>query len=107
MFVTFVMAVLMFAVSPVSAAPDCRDADGYGYYKFHHKNCLGGDDLDDSDPCDPDPYADACDVVVSEGSITYTAQLFGAFVFGLGDDATVAVYPDSKESVLLDDTTGT
>jgi len=74
MFVTFVMAVLMFAVSPVSAAPGCRDADGDGYYKFHHKNCLDGDDTDDSDPCWPDPGAEACHVVINDGDI-YTAEL--------------------------------
>ena len=52
-FVTFVMAVLMFAVSPVSAAPDCDNP------KHQDKPaCTGGD---------------------GEGSISYTAQLTGGF----------------------------
>jgi len=104
MFVTFVMAVLVFAVSPVSAQDLCiggnfcdRDDDTY---IRDHKKCDGCEGITDCDDSNPDP--DACDVVVSEGSITYTAQLTGAFVFG--PDPIMAVYPDSKESVLLDDT---
>jgi hypothetical protein len=48
MFGMFVVAVLVFAVSPVSAAPICVDADGDLYYKFHRKHCPEGDDPDDS-----------------------------------------------------------
>ena len=101
MFVMFVVAVLMFAVSAVSAAPNC-DGDGDFYFKDSGKWCDGVPfDPDDSDPCHPDPDADACDDVVSEGSITYTAELTGAFVFG--PDAIVNVYPNSKDNVLWSD----
>ena len=40
-----------------------------------------GNDLDD-DCFDEENPGTICDDVVSEGSITYTAQLTGAFVFG-------------------------
>jgi len=81
MFVTFVMAVLMFAVSPLSAAPNC-DSDGDEYFRDKGKGCDGVPfDPNDSDPCDPDPEADACDVVSSDGDM-YTAKLLsGAFIF--------------------------
>ena len=105
MFVTFVMAVLMFAVSPVSAAPNC-DSDGDEYFKNSGKWCDIDTteelfDPDDSDPCNPNPEADTCDVVSSGGSITYTAELTGAFVFS--PDPIVEVFPNSKESALLGD----
>jgi len=102
MFVMFVVAVLMFAVSPVSAVPGCVDADGDGFFKFHRKHCPGGNDLDD-DCFDEENPGTICDDVVSEGSITYTAKLTGAFVFGLGLDAIVDVYPNSKDNVLWSD----
>ena len=93
MFVTFVMAVLVFAVSPVSAAPGCVDADGDLYDKFHRKHCPEGDDFDDSDPCNPDGFADACDDPVSGTTPTlYTAQLTGGafrFVTDLGNPIPV------------------
>jgi hypothetical protein len=47
-------------ISPISsawAAPNC-DADGDGHLKNNRK--CGGDDPDDSNPCDPDPEAAAC-----------------------------------------------
>ena len=112
MFVTFVLAVLMFAVSPVSAAPpsqcgtDFCDQDGDGFIRDHKKCplfCEGVKDLDDDVCTDPDNTGTLCDVVVSEGSITYTAELTGAFVFGLGPDAIVDVYPNSKDNVLWSD----
>ena len=84
MFVTFVMAVLVSAVSPVSAAPSC-DGDGDGYYKVSGKRCDGDPngaffDPDDSDPCRPDPGASACDVEIY--TEIYTAELTsGAFRF--------------------------
>ena len=68
MFVMFVMAVLMFAVSPVSAAPvtcdpNFCDQDGDDYYRVH-KRCPAdcgdseGIDCDDSNPSAPaDPLA--------------------------------------------------
>jgi len=112
MFVTFVMAVLMFAVSPVSAAPNrCGvfcDQDNDGYFKDHKRcpaDCDGNEGIDCDDSNDQIPEHEACPGVVSEGSITYTAQLTGAFVFG--PDPIVAVYPNSKESALLDDTPDT
>ena len=78
MFVTFVMAVLVFAVSPVSAAPDlCGpgdfcDQDSDDLIRNHKKceACSGEPDLDD----DCDNNLPACDVVSSDGDI-YTAEL--------------------------------
>ncbi len=109
MFVTFVMAVLMFAVSPVSAEAPCDpgyfcDRDGDGWIRAHKKCELicEGDEYSYTD-CDDSFYADdgSCEDVSSEGSIDYTAELIsGAFVFIPG---IVDVYPNSKESALLGD----
>jgi len=92
MFVTFVMAVLMFAVNPVSAAPDlCQDPDkvfcdqdGDGYIRDHKKcpdYCWLSQDDDDDDCQTPDTTGNSCPVVSSEGDM-YTAELTnGAFRF--------------------------
>ncbi len=71
MFVTFVMAVLMFAVSPVSAAPglcglgDFCDQDEDTFFKNHKKCgvCGGETDCDDSNSNSgiPDPVTGSCD----------------------------------------------
>jgi hypothetical protein len=94
MFVTFTMAVLMFAVSPVSAAPDlCTDPgnfcdqDGDDLIRDHKKcplACWSEYPLD----CDDNVFNDEnnpCDVSSSGGDI-YTAELIeGAFRFVDGD----------------------
>jgi len=96
MFVTFVMAVLMFAVSPVSAAPppaECDinfcDQDDDGFFRVHKKcACVGEIDCDDSvtDPtntCDADPI---------DGGEVFTLTLTdGPFQFG-----PIEVFVNSK-----------
>ena len=57
MFVMLVLAAVMLSVGTVSAGPNC-DADGDLVLKAHPK--CGGDDPNDSDPCVPDPTAEAC-----------------------------------------------
>ncbi len=95
MFVTFVLAVLMFAVSPVPAAPpvECDtnfcDQDGDGFFRAH-KRCADcsaslGIDCDDSDPNITDPPA--CDSGNSdETPVVYTVALTaGVFEFPATD----------------------
>jgi hypothetical protein len=79
MFVMSVVAVLMFAVSPVLAAPvtcdpNFCDQDGDLYYRVHKRcpaNCVAnkGIDCDDSNPSAPDPGDPlACDPPPTPGS---------------------------------------
>jgi hypothetical protein len=75
MFVTFVMAVLVFAVSPVSAAPsECSevfcDQDGDGVYKDHKRcrDCGYGTDDDDDDCSIPPDSPNGCGDPPTPGS---------------------------------------
>lgn len=92
MLVTFVLAVLMFAVSPVSAArpAECDlnfcDRDGDGFFKDHKRCalslCAVAIDCDDSNPDIPEPLA--CDS--DDNPADFTAALVsGAFRFGAVD----------------------
>jgi hypothetical protein len=113
-FATFVMAVLMFAFSLLSAAPnlctdptepgDFCDQDGDGLIRNHKKcpNACEGT-LDPDDDCFSDD--DSCDVVSSDDDM-YTAELLpGAFIFepydgreGARDRITI---PNSRENYLI------
>jgi len=81
MFVMFVMAVLVFAVSPVSAAPDqCAlvfcDQDDDGFFRDHKKcpNACGGSiDCDDNNELVPIP--EACDSGDGGGAELYDVTI--------------------------------
>jgi len=59
------------------------DADGDGHDRFHHKWCPSGDDIDDSDPCNPVP---------EEGDPTYSSC--GGGGTGTGGDLGSAISMD-------------
>jgi len=57
------------------AGPGCVDADGDGAFKYHHKWCTDGTDLDDNDPCVTDGIEDPCSSGGGGGGdTTLTAQ---------------------------------
>ena len=86
MFITFVMAVLVFVVNPVSAAPNqCGEVfcnqDNDSFFRDHKKcpdACGGSIDCDDNNELVPVPY----DCPGGTVSALYTAELLsGAFIF--------------------------
>jgi hypothetical protein len=104
MFVTFILAVLMLAVIPVSAAPPpvgCYagsfcDQDSDEYIRDHKKCTECGGEVKDCDDSVTDP-TNTCDGDPSdggEGLIVYTAVLTGAFEFN------TVVTPNKRKSSL-------
>jgi len=95
MFVTFVLAVLMFAVSPVSADSPCDlgdfcDRDSDGWIKVHKKcAALCSDEFIDCDDSFPDEYGN-CEGDPSGGD-KYTVELTGG-PFQFGTDPLLPVY---------------
>jgi hypothetical protein len=109
MFVTFVMAVLMFVVSPLSAqggvcdAGNFCDRDSDGAIRVHKKceaaECGVPTDDDDNDCLVPDGTGQSCDLVINDGDIypVYSVQLTGGpFQFGTDPDPLVYVTMNSK-----------
>jgi hypothetical protein len=107
MFVTFVMAALVFAVTPVSAAPNqCAEVfcnqDGDDFFRDHKKcpdACGGSIDCDDNNALVPVP--DEC----PGGTVStlYTAELLsGAFIFDSvnGNQDRIVSPGGSRDSLL-------